>query len=78
MPSEPYMTAEQFRAARRRLGLSFRELARMLGVTVNQAKRLAADESYSSHRPVMETTGRLIEAYLAGYRPPDWPRPHQD
>ena len=56
-------------AARRSLGIATQaEMARLLGLKLRQYARLAAGES-----PPSPTATRLVEAYLAGYRPPDWP-----
>lgn len=67
------MTPQQFKAARHRLGLSVNQMAAMLGVDPVQVRRMAITEDKGSHRPVMPTTERLLQAWLAGYRPRDWP-----
>lgn len=68
------MSAAEFKKARRRLGLSVYEMARVLGVKPNHVRRMeTADLNSSRARPVMPTTERLMIAYLDGYRPDDWP-----
>lgn len=63
----------QFREARHKLGLSVVHLARMLGVTDTQIRRMEADPKYRSSRPVTRPTENLMKAFLAGYRPKNWP-----
>lgn len=67
------MSPDEFRAARRRLGLSDSQMATALGVSPTQVRRMEVQVDKSSHRPVSATTAKLVEAYLSGYRPPDWP-----
>jgi hypothetical protein len=72
--SQPSFTAKQFRQAQDRLRLSDSKLALMLGCTDVQVRRMKVeDESLGSHRPVSPVTARLLQAYLDGYRPKDWP-----
>lgn len=67
------MTPTELKEARRKLGLSVKQMATLLGVHPIQVRRMELDESLASHRPVMPTTERLIRAWLDGYRPADWP-----
>ncbi len=60
------------RDARRKLRLSHWDFATMLGYVGNCRR----DMTYfleSGRRPLREPQRRLIEAYLDGYRPEDWP-----
>jgi hypothetical protein len=68
------MTPKQFKAARDRLGLSVSQMAKVLGVTEIQIRRMQTAPDKGSHREVQATTEKLIRAYLDGYRPADWPR----
>lgn len=68
------VTSGNFREARHRLGLSVAELATMLGVDPVHVRRMEMQPGKPTHRPVRETTERLVRAYLDGYRPQDWPR----
>jgi hypothetical protein len=67
------MTPEQLKEARLKLGLSVTQLADMLGVTDQHARRLTITPGKGSHRPINRTVERLLQAYLDGYRPADWP-----
>lgn len=71
------MTPQQLRAAQKALGLSDEDFARMLGFANKaQMRRLKVEDATKpSHRPVRAWHKRLIDAYLAGYRPADWPAP---
>ena len=66
------MTPEQFRQARQTLGLSAAKMGLMLGYTGTSAGRMVRHME-SGDRAIREAQIRLVEAYLAGYRPPDWP-----
>lgn len=71
------MTPAQFKAARLSLGLSVNQMAQMLGMSEVQVRRMEAHPDVASSRPVSPTTQRLVEAFLAGYRPQDWPKPQR-
>lgn len=76
MHHQPAMTARQLREAQQALGLPDRHLAAMLGVTAQALRRLKVEDSAKpSARSVSPTLARLLAAYLAGYRPADWPAP---
>lgn len=66
------MTPFELRSARLRMGLSLAEFARMLGYDGGQIKA-TAHRLELGERTIREPQRRLVEAYLAGYRPPDWP-----
>lgn len=71
----PVFSPDDFREAQHQLGLSDAELAPLLGCSAVQLRRMKVDDpSLPSHRPVQPVTARLLQAYLDGYRPPDWPR----
>ena len=67
------MTREEFRAARLALGLTLEELGRLLGYGATARQR--AWQVESGYRRLPPQAKRLIVAYLAGYRPHDWPLP---
>jgi len=69
MSSLPQMSAFEVSEARRRLGLSQEQLAYMLGFE----RRHALSSVETGARPLRAPQQRLLEAYLAGYRPEDWP-----
>jgi DNA-binding transcriptional regulator YiaG len=62
-----------FKEVQRKLGLSVSQMALMLGVTDIQVRRMGTAPELGSHRPVNGATQRLLQAYLEGYRPKDWP-----
>ena len=59
-------------AARQTLGLSAPDFALMLGYSGEQRRQMTYDLE-SGRRELQEPQRRLLAAYLAGYRPPDWP-----
>ncbi len=66
------MTPKDVARARERLGLSLFEMATLLGYLGKQRDQMMHDLT-TGRRPVREPQRRLIEAYLSGYRPKDWP-----
>lgn len=66
---EARMTGQQLREARETLGLTQAQLAAVMGmsrpVTISAAENERAQLGAQSER--------LVRAYLAGYRPDDWP-----
>lgn len=67
------MTPQQLRAARIKLGLTLTEFAILLGYEGAQA-RGQMHNLETGKRDLRPAQRRLVEAYLAGYRPKDWPR----
>jgi transcriptional regulator with XRE-family HTH domain len=66
------MTPSQLKQARLRLGLSLYDMATMLGYEGYQRRGMQHDLE-TGRRAIREPQRRLVEAYLAGYRPHDWP-----
>lgn len=66
------MTPEQLARARKRLGLTLEQMAAMLGYDGEQAKS-QAHHLETGRREIRPAQRRLMEAYLSGYRPDDWP-----
>ena len=67
------MTAAEFKALRQSLGLTQIQLAKILGYATRE--RVAGIELETrTARQVPALLGRLMRAYEAGYRPPDWPK----
>ena len=66
------MNRTDFREARRKLGLSLEEMAAMLGYEGNHRRQMVRLIEIGK-RAIREPQRRLVEAYLAGYRPYDWP-----
>lgn len=74
MSDHPEFDHLTYRAALARLGLSDTQAGRMLGIEANQVRRMKQDPAATEQaRPVRPTTARLLQAYLDGYRPKDWP-----
>jgi DNA-binding transcriptional regulator YiaG len=67
------VTPTQLKEARRKLGLSSSQMARALGIGPEAVRRLEMTSGKPTSRAVTPTTQRLIQAYLDGYRPSDWP-----
>jgi transcriptional regulator with XRE-family HTH domain len=74
---ESAMKPSEFKEARHQLGLSVNQIANMLGLDADHVRRMEFPEESKQRRPVMENTRRLLQAYLDGYRPPDWPKEHR-
>lgn len=66
------MTPDQLARARKRLGLNLAQMAEMLGYEGEQAKS-QQQHMENGRREIRPAQRRLLAAYLAGYRPPDWP-----
>lgn len=66
------MTPEQMARARKRLGLSLEAMATMLGYQGVQRRQMQYDLE-TGRREIREPQRRLMQAYLSGYRPDDWP-----
>ena len=67
------MNHAEIKAARQALGLSLSEFAEMLDTDPTTTRRLEMAPHNSTARQPAPRMLRLIEAYLAGYRPKDWP-----
>ena len=66
------MTPSQLSRARQQLGLTLAQMAAMLGYEGTQC-RSQVHNLETGRRDIRPAQRRLIEAYLSGYRPPDWP-----
>lgn len=67
------MIPSELKEARLRLGLTLEQMATLLGYEGEQRRQQAMDLE-SGRRTIREPQRRLVEAYLGGYRPPDWPK----
>lgn len=67
------MTSAQLKEARRKLGLTLEQTARMLGYDGREGRGQVANME-AGRRKIRPAQCRLINAYLSGYRPPDWPQ----
>lgn len=64
------MTPEEFKEARRLLGLSASQLGDILATDARTIRRW---ESEGDPRPVNPIAARVVRWMLDGYRPPEWP-----
>lgn len=60
------------REARQKLGLTLEQMGMMLGYDGPHV-RSQMHKIEIGERPLMPCQARLLVAYLAGYRPKDWP-----
>jgi transcriptional regulator with XRE-family HTH domain len=65
------MSPNEFKEARRKLGLTQAELAYLLGY--RGVMSISKIERGLSPLPDQSAGGRLLKAYLDGYRSNDWP-----
>ena len=71
------MTPQDIRKARLRFGLSLAKMGRMLGFEGGHVAQsmhcleLPVDDD--RHRPITKPRKMLLEIYLSGYRPANWP-----
>lgn len=66
------MTPQQLKIARVKLGLTLEQMAHLLGYEGASAKG-QLHHMEAGKRDLRPAQRRLVEAYLAGYRPVDWP-----
>lgn len=72
--TRPHMSPEQLKQVRHDLGLSLAQLAPLLDTDEKSLRCMEADPRSSMFREPPPRLVRLLEAYLIGYRPPDWPQ----
>lgn len=71
------MTPDEIKEARHKLGLSTAQLGRLLDTDAQTIRRMEMCSAASTFRKPAVRMERLIAAYLAGYRPADWPPTQQ-
>lgn len=67
------MTPQEIKQARHALGLTQSKLAKVLDTDPRAVRAMESDPSTSKHRKPAPRMVRLLDAYMAGYRPDDWP-----
>ncbi len=67
------MNHAELKEARRSLGLSVADMARLLDTDPQTIRRMEQREDASTFRRPAPRMERLLAAYLGGYRPDDWP-----
>jgi DNA-binding transcriptional regulator YiaG len=73
----PVITPAEFKWAREQLGLTLAELAVLLDTDPKSLRCIEAPESTNMHRKPAPRMVRLLDAYMMGYRPSDWPTDRQ-
>ena len=72
------MTPAQVRAARLSFNLSLFNMGQMLGFKGKSAAQamhqIEIPAGENGHRPISKPRELLMEIYLSGYRPADWPK----
>ena len=68
------MTGIELKQARQSLGLTLDQLGAMVGLAPSDHRRGAVSKMETGKKPISDARRRLVDAYLAGYRPPDWPQ----
>ena len=69
----PAMTPQQLKKARHKLSLTLEQMAHVLGYEGKHSES-QVHHLETGRRTIRPAQRRLIEAYLSGYRPKDWPR----
>lgn len=67
------MTPAEIKQARSDLGLSCAQLAALIDTDPQTIRRMEQGSTAKTFRTPAPRMVRLIRAYLAGYRPDDWP-----
>jgi DNA-binding XRE family transcriptional regulator len=68
------MTPAEFKEARRELGLSQSQLGLLLDTSPQTIRKWETDEERSTARSVNPVAARAMHWFLAGFRPPEWPK----
>ncbi|WP_068315807.1 helix-turn-helix domain-containing protein [Polycladidibacter hongkongensis] len=68
------MAPEEFKAARKQLGLTQSELAKVLGVSLITVQRSEIPAEKKSSSKPHATMVRAMGWFLSGFRPPEWPQ----
>lgn len=69
------MSPEEFKEARRKLGLTQTELGALLDTAPQTIRKWEMADNRSSARSVNPVAARAMRWFLSGFRPPEWPRP---
>jgi len=67
------MTPNEFKTARRKLGLTQAQLGVILDTVPQTIRKWEMGEDCKSARSVNPIAARAVQWMLAGYRPPQWP-----
>ncbi len=69
------MTPSDLKQARLTLGLTIHQLAILMDTNDQTIRRMERDADAVTNRPPPSRMIRLLQAYLDGWRPSDWPSP---
>ena len=72
------MTPEQFKQARKKLGLTQSQLGRILDTAPQTIRKWEMPSHRSTARSVNPVAARAMGWLLAGFRPPEWPHDKED
>lgn len=67
------MTPQELRMKRELLGLSRRQAAELLETSIFQIQKMERPADRESHISPPRRYAQLLDAYLAGFRPENWP-----
>ncbi len=67
------MNHTDLREARKSLGLTPQQMADLTEVDVSSVYKWERDPAMKTARPAPVRVARLVQAYLSGFRPADWP-----
>lgn len=68
------MTHDEFKAARKTLGLTQGQLAELFGVTLHTVQRWEMSSDKKSSIALHPTAATAMRWLLDGFRPPEWPK----
>lgn len=68
------MTPEEFKEARRKLGLTQSQLGHILDTAPQTIRKWEMDDSRSTARSVNPVAAQVMRWMLAGFRPPEFPQ----
>lgn len=67
------MTPAEIKHSRHTLGLSCEQMGKLLDTDPQTIRRMEQNDKASTFRKPAPRMVRLMQAYLNGYRPADWP-----
>ncbi|ADO42418.1 helix-turn-helix domain-containing protein [Ketogulonicigenium vulgare] len=68
------MTPEEFKEARRKLGLTQSELGAILDTAPQTIRKWEMPDTRSTARGVNPVAARVMAWLMSGWRPPQWPQ----
>jgi DNA-binding transcriptional regulator YiaG len=69
------MSPSEFKQARKNLGLTQAQLGAILDTGPTAIRKWEASDNCSTARSVNPIAARTMRWMLAGFRPPEWPKP---